>query len=147
MFFSQDRKSLLRGKRGAPRTQTCRPCMVWSTDMPEVRMHGVVMDVSPYGLRVRMADSLPPGTQISVQMMRDESFREPLASPVQGRIVRNGKGQGGFMDHGIEIPHAPLPRKEEKTHTQPRRAVHRIQPTRMHTIDFHVTDTGIRRNR
>ena len=46
MFFSPDSKSLRRGKRIAPRTETSRPCLVWPEDAPEMQMRGVILHLN-----------------------------------------------------------------------------------------------------
>ena len=142
MFFSQDLKSLHRGKRRAPRTDTCRPCLVWTQDDPENKLRGVVMDVSPHGVRVRMIETLSLETPVVVQLMRDEKFRVPLSVPVEGRVVRCDSSAGGLTDHGIA-----LVRKEVRytgfepgRPAGPRRRVTGLHP-RLHALDFTVGDS------
>ena len=140
MFFSADARSLRRGRRRAARTQICRPCLVWLADALDVEMQGVAMDISPYGMRVRMVETLPIGTRVRVQLMRDEYFKEPLADPVIAEIVRRSSQGEHFSDHGMEIirevaKHEAAPPAEVFTQEQPRR-----QRARMHTIDLRVGD-------
>lgn len=103
MFFSADMKSLRRGKRAAPRTETCRPCILWSEADPKARRYGVVMDVSPYGVRIRMLEALETDSDVVIQMMRDDEFDRPLARPVRGKVTRVQQKRGGFFDHGIKV--------------------------------------------
>ncbi|MCP4639352.1 MAG: hypothetical protein GY851_02910 [bacterium] len=147
MFFNTDADSLRRGKRRTKRTETCRPCVVWPADAPEIAFQGVAINVTPYGLLIRMLDSMPPGTQIKVQLMRDEEFREPLASPLDGIVVRVEEGEGGFTDHGVQIEREEIQRAETKP-IRPTRKPVPAKPTpktRMHTVDFTIGDRGIRR--
>lgn len=103
MFFSDDRKSMRRGKRVSQRTETCRPCIVWLKDAPQEQYLGVVLDVNPYGMRIRMIDQIPSGSQIVVQMMRDDEFKVPLARPLDATVVRREENETGMVDHGIRI--------------------------------------------
>ena len=95
--------SLRRGKRSKQRTVTCRPCLVWTDESPEEGHRGVVLDLTPHGMLVRMLEALLPGTQIRIQLMRDEDFREPLTDPVRGMVVRNERSDEGFTDHGVQL--------------------------------------------
>lgn len=146
MFFSSDMRSLRRGKRVAPRTETCRPCVVWPVDAPDLHFRGVIMDINAYGMLVRMLDSLPPGTQVMVQLMRDDDFQEPMTRPFEAMIVRNVLQDGGFVDHGLQV-------EQRETHRQDRRPYQgdlrrktrsRRQRTRMYIRDL-IPDR--RRNR
>jgi hypothetical protein len=147
MFFSDDGRLLRRGRRVAARTETCRPCLLWPQDAPEIPIQGVVMDVNPHGMLVRMLDSVPPGTSIMVQLMRDESFSDPLARPREGRVVRHADNSDGFVDHGVRLVVDPIKRVEEMPpiRIEPRKAPQRPGRSRMHLIDFTVGDRGSRR--
>jgi len=143
MFFSADEKCLRRGQRSSPRTDTCRPCWVWLKDSPERRLRGVVMDLSPHGMRVRMIEVLPTETPVVIQLMRDDEYRIALSVPQEGRVVRYESGSAGLTDHGIELTREAIRRPEP----QPARI--RLKPTlpppnhpRMHTIDFTVGGRG-----
>jgi hypothetical protein len=103
MFFSTDARSLRRGRRIARRTPTCRPCLVWPTDAPEMQFRGVVLDINPYGMLVRMMEPIPQGTDVWVQLMRDEQFAEALSRPVAACVVRHSPSSGLFLDHGLRI--------------------------------------------
>ncbi len=144
MFFSKDMLSMYRGKRREARTETCRPCIIWSKDAPEVTLRGVMVDVSPYGVCIRMLDSLPSGTRVMVQLMRDESFRRPFAPPLEGIVVRTVNSEEGFVDHGIELHsvQANRTRGARPTQTLPRRrpGPRRKASSRMHTLDITLGD-------
>lgn len=148
MMMSGDNRSMRRGKRRAPRTETCRPCLIWPKDTPDLSFQGVIVNVTPYGMCIRMLDSLPQGTIVMVQLMRDEEFRYPLSSPVEGLVVRNSEEEVGFMDHGVQLLRKAIERPESRPivaqSRQPKTP--RTTRARMHTIDLHVTDRGIRRN-
>lgn len=101
MFFTNDMRSLRRGKRVAQRTSTCRPCLVWPERAATTVYHGVVMDMSPFGFRIRMMDELPIGLRIEVQLMRDEDFTVPLAAPILAEVVREVPSEEGFLDYGV----------------------------------------------
>lgn len=146
MFLSPDQRSLRRGNRRAPRTETCRPCLVWPKDAAELTNQGVIMNINPYGMCIRMLDSLAPGTTILVQLMRDEEFRVPLSAPVEGMVVRNAEVPEGFTDHGIELLQRALERKQTTVRHAPGRGRTPARgPVRMHTIDFRIGDRGPRR--
>ena len=102
MFFTQDERSLRRGKRVAKRTETCRPCVVtiqgegWNTE-------GVVLDANPLGMLVRSLEPIPTGAAIAIQLMRDEGFQVPFSAPIPGEVVRQEAAGGGFYDHGVRL--------------------------------------------
>ncbi len=146
MFLSPDKKSLHRGRRRAERTETCRPCRVWPKEAPEIALQGVIINVTPYGLCIRMIESLAAGTEVFIQMMRDEAFTEPLSPPVEGMIVRVADDPEGFMDHGVQLLVHNLERRESRPLRDQRKGVPLRRPTsRMHTIDFRVGGPGQRR--
>lgn len=103
MFFSSDERSLVRGKRVARRTDTCRPCLLQRSDSLSEPLQGVVLDVTPFGMLVRTVAPLPVGTKLFIQLMRDEAFRHPLAEPQTARVVREDIIGDGLVDLGIEL--------------------------------------------
>lgn len=140
MFFISNGRGLRRGKRRERRTPTCRPCLIWPLDAPEIVMHGVVLDVNAHGMLIRMLDSVPLSTEIKVQIMMDESFSVPLTAPFTGAVVRNDE-RAGFVDHGVKLEQRALKRNPAPRVTTTRRTAAKVrQPTRMHTIDFTVGD-------
>lgn len=137
MFFSKDRRSLRRGNRKAPRTETCRPCLVWTQDAPDTKYRGVVMDISRAGMRIRMLEILPVDTRIQIQLMRDEGFRVPLSVPVEGDVVRFENGENGFNDHGVALQRKELPQRETPL-VRPDRGPDKskgITPPRVYTLN------------
>ena len=102
MFFTKDMKALRRGKRVARRTGTCRPCLVWLTNTSPLSYHAVVMDISPYGMRVRMMDVLPLNSRVEIQLMRDDDFLIPLSNPVSMEVVREIMREEGVVDYGLQ---------------------------------------------
>lgn len=145
MYFTRDERSLRRGHRVASRTETCRACLVTAQfDRPQ-EFKGVVLDVNPYGMLIRMMDIVPLGAQVSVQLMRDEAFRDPLAQPLEGIVVRLEEDADGFMDHGIKLVLRDARRESSRpVRIDPRRPARRPQRTRMHTFDFTVGDESPR---
>lgn len=136
MVWSESQKSLMRGRRVAPRTEVCRPCLVWLQIAPELKLQGVLLDLTPHGMRVRLIERIPPGTPIMVQLMRDENFEVPLSPPIESRVVRNEAVFGGLVDHGVKRILKPIRRAESPrpvSMARARRARH--QRTRMHTLD------------
>lgn len=103
MFVSKDTKSLQRGRRRVPRTEVCRPCLVWTSDHPEEALEGVILDLNPYGIRIRMLDEMPVGASLKVQMMRDEAYTTPLSPPIEVNVVRTAKDNEPFVDHGVRV--------------------------------------------
>ena len=115
MFFSKDMKALRRGKRVARRTGTCRPCLIELEGFIGSAYHGVVMDISPYGMRIRMMDVLPMHNRVLIQLMRDDDFTIPLAHPVSMEVVREIPLNEGVIDYGLQrvidpIKPSPKPR-------------------------------------
>lgn len=106
MVISADNRSMQRGRRRASRTEVCRPCLVWLPESPEDPVEGVVLDLNPRGMRIRMLSTFTDGTRLHVQLMRDENFQVPLSQPLTLRVVRSLESPDGFVDHGavLEVP-------------------------------------------
>ena len=137
MFVSSDERSLQRGRRVAPRTASCRPCLFWSEDETEKRFQGVLLDLNPYGMRVRSLDTFGPGTLVQVQMMRDEQFTIPLSPPIKARVVRVVEVENGFYDLGLKVQLEQIKRVEGMRPVAIRRpSVTLSSPVRMHTAEF-----------
>jgi len=144
MFFADHMRSLRRGKRIAPRTETCRPCLVWVKDAPDTQFFGVVMDINPYGMRIRMMDEIGPGTAVVVQLMRDEDYEVPLARPIDATVVRLQPEKEELTDHGVQIRREEGARPEARPVRIERLPAVRRQRERMYTLDMTV---GNRRRR
>lgn len=148
MFFSADSRSLRRGKRVAQRTPTCRPCLVWPADAPEIAVQGVILNINPFGMLIRMLETLPSAMDIRIQLMRDEDFQQPLAPPVEGTIVRQVTTEDGFVDHGVRLSQKKTQVESVRRiqYTPPRESPRPAAP-KMHTLDITVGDTIERRPR
>ncbi|HNR29892.1 MAG TPA: hypothetical protein PKI11_03285 [Candidatus Hydrogenedentes bacterium] len=146
MIWSPELKSLRRGRRAAPRTEVCRPCLLWRKDEPETKLEGVVLDLNPHGMRVRLLESLDIGDVVIIQMMRDEEFNVPLSQPIQTRVVRAQPGFGDLVDHGVQVILRPIHRAASRPVViTPRPRPRRTPRTRMHTVDITVGDRIINR--
>ena len=113
MFFFGNGRGLKRGRRRDKRTPTCRPCIIWPMELPDMQTQGVVLDANMHGMLVRMLDAFPPGTLITVQMMLDDSFVTPLADAFKGEVVRSFE-RDGFVDHGVLLHHEYYKRPEHR---------------------------------
>ena len=103
MVISPDNRSMQRGRRRASRTEVCRPCLVWGPDTSEAPWEGVVLDLNPRGMRIRMLTLFDEGTRLTVQLMRDENFQVPLSQPLTINVVRVNESPDGFVDHGTVL--------------------------------------------
>ncbi|MFP6582698.1 MAG: PilZ domain-containing protein [Candidatus Hydrogenedentota bacterium] len=111
MFFSKDEKSLIRGSRSDPRTETCRPCVV---ELDNESINGVVLDVTPRGMLVRMLEPVAINTNVTVQLMRDEQFQKKMSTPHVGTIVRIEATSDGFYDHGLHLEKKAIPKASQR---------------------------------
>ncbi len=142
MFFTSDERSLLRGKRKARRTDTCRPCLIEFPNNDTLEpLQGVVLDITPFGMLIRSIEKMSIGEEITVQLMRDEEFRHPLAPPRAACVVRYDQIDGEFVDHGVELINK---QKKSTTHrpgeiSRPTAPSTEEKPnSRMHTIDITI---------
>jgi len=146
MVLTADSRSLHRGRRRTARTKVCRPCVVWFDEAPNDLIQGVMLDLNPYGMRVRTLRPLEQGSRARLQMMRDDSFTDPLSPPIRVEIIRCEGMNNGFVDHGVrtvidEIRHeGPVRVAPASPSRAPRGAYHR-----MHTTDYTVRRMGKRR--
>lgn len=146
LVLSSDSKSLQRGRRSAPRTEVCRPCLFWVENEDPEKIQGVVLDLNPHGMRVRCFTDIEEGTEIRVQMMRDEEFSVPLSPPLRTRVVRSIEQAEGFIDLGLKIVLEPIRRGNGYKPTPIARPVlMRRGAQRMHTLDVSIDDRGVRR--
>jgi len=146
MFFSSDELSLLRGMRSAARTEVCRPCLVAARGPSPKAEEGVILDMNPHGMMIRMLKRIPVGTRVVVQMMRDDNFQRAFSVPRDGTIVRTVPADDGFTDHGVKIVNERILKASERPiYIERARPRPKSAPARMHTID--VTIGGSRRGR
>ena len=139
MILSPDQRSLRRGRRRAPRTQVCRPCLVWVPEQPEEKHEGVLLDLNPHGMRLRAVESFDETRIVVLQMMRDEHFQVPLSVEIRARIVRRETTPSGLTDLGLAVLPPEIRRPNEGRILPLRRTTTtRRQQTRMHTVDFLV---------
>ncbi len=136
MPLDADSASVRRGRRVAPRTEVCRPCLVWLQSEPQNEVQGVLLDLNPYGMRMRMLDRFERGTILYVQMMRDEEYQFPLSQAILVRVVYVHESVGGFVDHGLKrhLPRIRRPEEMQRTRYEPPRQVRRPS-TRMYSLD------------
>lgn len=146
MFFSDDMRSLRRGKRVARRTETCRPCLVWTRDLPETQHYGVIMDMTPYGLRVRMMAEIGPGADIVIQLMRDDDFLVPFSKPIEASVTRTQQEANGFTDHGVRLLQEAAKRAEPKPMEPRQKPAARRRRPRMYTLDVTLGERRRRRS-
>jgi len=111
MFFSQDERALVRGKRMARRTETCRPSVVTLKDGRKLK--GVILNLNAHGVLVRLMEDLDVGVVAHVQLMRDDEFTKPMAPPKVGKVVRHDASDGTFFDLAIKFAEARLPGRRE----------------------------------
>lgn len=145
MMWSPGLRSLRRGRRRAPRTEVCRPCLIWHAADPEAKREGVVLDLNRHGMRVRMLDEFTVGDHVIIQLMRDDDFSIPLGPPINGKVVRNVLGGEGLADHGVELHHPEISRKLSRPAEAVRSAPVRRSAPRMHTVDITIGDRGLGR--
>jgi hypothetical protein len=145
MFVSGDERSVRRGRRVAPRTPVCRPCLIWDQETPEIQIQGVVLDLNPHGMMVRSLHVFPLETEVLVQLMRDDEFKVPLSGTIELKVMRHESAVAGFVDHGLKRILRKIQRSPLGKVVIPRRkpVVKSNQGTRMHLAD----DIDTRRTR
>jgi len=114
----------------------------------EHEVPGVVLDMNPYGMLVRLLEPFEKGEDVIVQLMRDEDYTETFSRPLTCRIVRHAGKQGALTDVGLKIIQEPVRRSESRPPavSQPRPRLQSAR-TRMHTIDLTVNERLRRRGR
>ena len=136
MFFSADGKTLRKGRRKAKRTPVKRPAGFWCADDQGGIFQGLVRNLNPYGLLLESDKDLPVGTEIWVELKRDELFADSL-SCLRGKIVRVSDTQTGVWHMGVQLAVVP-----PKSASKPIRITQKIstlpgrRPTRMYSLDY-----------
>ncbi len=145
MFFSQDERALVRGKRAAGRTETCRPCLL--TLANGRTLQGVILNLNAHGVLVRLMEPVAIGTVMNVQMMRDDAFTKPMSPPRMGKVIRLDGSDGAFHDVAVKFAvgrlagrREPAPRAARNTPAAPQTGT---AASRMQTLD--ITLGGTRR--
>lgn len=137
MFFSKDEKSLIRGSRSDARTETCRPCLIVFHKTSDPDLRGVVLDVTPRGMLIRIQEPVAINTEVTVQLMRDDHFQKKLSTPHVGKVVRIELTPDGFYDHGLHLLKGEIPKASERpVHIDASRPAPDLSPSRMHTSDI-----------
>ena len=96
---------------------------------------------------VRIMEMIPKQTSVAVQMMRDDTFDEPIGSPLNGIVVRYDGSSGGITDHGITLLREDVRREPTKPIEIPNRPPSAPTPrTRMHNLDYTIGES-VRRTR
>lgn len=148
MFFSKDERSLIRGSRTDPRTETCRPCVVELHEIDSPELHGVVLDVTPRGMLVRMLQPIPLDTVLTIQLMRDDKYQKKLSTPHVGRVVRIEETKDGFFDHGLHLVKDVIPKASERpVHIPNPKPSPTRGPSRMQTVDITSDNADRKRGR
>ena len=136
MFFSADGKTLRKGQRVAKRTSVRRPAEFWRADDEGGLFLGIIRNLNPYGLLLESSTGLPVGTEIRLEMRRDEHFADALTC-LTGKVARLIGTANGTWQMGIQLAIAPSKPKSkpiripEKRSTLPER-----HPTRMYSLDY-----------
>jgi len=145
VVVSTDNRSLRKGRRVAPRTEVCRPVLLWLPADPEEKYQGVVLDLNPHGLRIRSLESFPLGSSLHIQMMRDDEFAVPLSPPIHVQVTRLSS-HDGFYDLGVRVIQPKIRKPDEMKPIAIVRSRRLTRPTtRMHTLDIQIDERGIRR--
>ena len=140
MVVSTDNRSMRKGRRVAPRTEVCRPCLIWDDTSGAEKTQGVVLDLNPHGMRIRALDPFPAESVLLVQMMRDEEFSIPLSDPITVRVIRVDEEEG-FHDHGVRLVLKRIRRVGElRLPKLPVAKPIRRLGTRMYTADYAIDD-------
>lgn len=150
MFFSNDERSLIRGSRIAPRTETCRPCVISSEHHPDVEIPGVILDINPHGMLIRLMETVSVGDRVVIQMMRDDKFQRKLSTPHKGEIRRVQSTVDGFYDHGIQLEAEEIQKADSRPVHIPNKPEnpHRVQAHRgMQTMDITLDGAQSKRRR
>ena len=143
MYVSTDMKSLSKGRRIATRTEVCRPALVWDLkhgyqpDTSIQKLRGVVLDLNPYGMKIRTLDELAVESEWYIQLMRDDEFRIPLSQPIKIKVVRRVNDYTGFFDQGVQVQLTKIvrifnARQDMVSRPNPRRYL----APKMHTADL-----------
>lgn len=140
MVVSTDNRSMRKGRRVAPRTEVCRPCLLWDDTEGTDKVQGVVLDLNPHGMRIRSLDPFPEESVIQIQMMRDEEFSIPLSDPITVRVIRVDEEEG-FFDLGVRLVLKRIRRVGElRLPKLPVARPTRRLGTRMYTADYAIDD-------
>ena len=136
MYVDPVKGSIQKGRRIAPRTATCRPCLVWREKEPEKKFKCVIMDLNRYGLRVRSFENFDVNEEIVIQMMK-EDFATLLGVPIKAKIVREAISPHGLKDYGAKRIIEEIRRPEEyKPVSLPTSKPVVRKKTKMHIIDI-----------
>lgn len=136
MFFSADGKTLIKGRRAARRTPVQRPAEFWRADDGGGLFLGVIRNLNPYGLLLESNVALPVGTEICVEMKRDEHFADSLTC-LEGKVARLVSTNSGIWQMGVQLAIAPPKTASKPIRIPPKRStLPERRPTRMYSLDY-----------
>jgi len=136
MFFSADGKTLRKGRRAARRTSVSRPAEFWRSDDEGGLFLGVIRNLNPYGLLLESGMGLPVGTQICIEMKRDEHFADSLTC-LKGEVARLVGTGNGTWQMGVQLAVAPPKPASKPIRISPKRStLPERHPTRMYSMDY-----------
>lgn len=139
MYWDPQKGTIQRGKRIAPRTETCRPCLVWKAEAPDKKIKCVIMDLNRYGLKIRSFENMNIGDEVFIQMMKEDNFTTPLGIPIKAQIVRESLSPHGLKDYGVKriIEEIKKPEEIKPVKISVPKPIPRSTP-KMHTIDLWI---------
>lgn len=117
-------------------------------DNPSIELHGVVLDVTPRGMLVRMMEAIPLSIKVTVQLMRDDKYQKKFSSPHHGEIRRIEGTDDGFYDHGVLLIKEEIQKASERPINIPRaRPARPKHPSRMQTVEYTLNNSNRRQSR
>ena len=136
MFFSADGKTLRKGRRAARRTSVQRPAEFWRADDEGGLFPGLIRNLNPYGLLIESRVALPVGTEICIEMKRDEHFADALTC-LNGNVARLVGTGNGTWQMGVQLAIAPPKPAAKPIRIPPKRStLPERRPTRMYSLDY-----------
>jgi len=134
MFFSANGKTLRKGRRAAKRTEVQRPAAFWRADDEGGLFQGLIRNLNPYGLLLESDNGLPVGTEVCVELKRDELFADSLSS-LKGTVARLVGTGTGTWHMGIQIAIEPPKPDSKPIRIEPKRTtLPERRPTRMYSM-------------
>ncbi len=140
MFFSDDHRSLRKGRRNHPRTDVSRPVVFHPADSPDEKIQGRLRNLSRDSALLESPIFLPIDSEIELNVQKDDKGIGGTLIQIKAIIARADRNEDSIFELGLRLVQSNLP--DKKPPTRRPRAVPPPPPTRkpsrMHILDIIV---------
>lgn len=103
LYFSEDGKSLRRGRRASKRREIERSVQIWRPGQEETPAVGIATDISLEGILLHTPEPFAVGDEVLVDVKRGKNLEADTFLFVRGEVRRSEKLKNGRYSLGIRM--------------------------------------------